>query len=451
MSTEREGDGSESEVTGMVPPAEGERRAASGYRGQYRAAAFLILKNLPYQLEWIRVADPEAGRVDDIQIASAGRVDAYQIKWSRYPRSFSLGDLISGSAPSLISQLADGWLRLKERHPTGSTVVHLLTSDPASIRQPLTTDGNPRHLAAFIEEVWKPARNSTEEWEVQQRWLDTWERIRSGSGLEPSEFLAFVRECDLEFGWQGPTSDSGDQNEQRLFEKDVEEISQLLFDLSASPEHVVQVTRTELIRRLGWQSRFSLTTEHSFPIERGSYEPIQATCDDLDVALDDLSSGYIAILGSPGSGKSTLLTDVVDRRVQDERVVRYYCFVPDQPVFLRGEAMSFLHDIVLQFDQMGVRCGSIPPVDDLQLLNRRFMEQLRSVGREWEESGRGTLIQWMVLIILVENRRRNDPCCRLCPLQNSYQKACIFCWVLRRNSWPECRPLLKLASSALVA
>jgi len=63
-------------------PAEGERSAVRGYSAQYRVAAELIYAAvLDGDLEWIRVADPDAGRVDDIQVGRTGRVDAYQIKW----------------------------------------------------------------------------------------------------------------------------------------------------------------------------------------------------------------------------------------------------------------------------------------------------------------------------------------------------------------------------------
>lgn len=70
-----------------LPPAMGERRAIGGYHPQYRVAAGLILRAFrDGTLESVRVADPEAGRVDDLQIATRGRLDAYQIKWSRHLR-----------------------------------------------------------------------------------------------------------------------------------------------------------------------------------------------------------------------------------------------------------------------------------------------------------------------------------------------------------------------------
>ena len=64
-------------------PAEGERRAASGLSNQYRVAAHLIYRALHFgELTTIRIADVNAGRVDDLQIFRAGRCDAYQVKWT---------------------------------------------------------------------------------------------------------------------------------------------------------------------------------------------------------------------------------------------------------------------------------------------------------------------------------------------------------------------------------
>ena len=54
-------------------PAMGERNAVLGYAAQYLLAAGLIYDHLlDGRLEWIAVADPEAGRVDDVQIAIPG-------------------------------------------------------------------------------------------------------------------------------------------------------------------------------------------------------------------------------------------------------------------------------------------------------------------------------------------------------------------------------------------
>ena len=67
----------------MIFPASGERAAISGYSAQYIVAAEIIYEHIKRgSLDWIRLIDPEAGRVDDVVIGSTGRVDAYQVKWA---------------------------------------------------------------------------------------------------------------------------------------------------------------------------------------------------------------------------------------------------------------------------------------------------------------------------------------------------------------------------------
>src|SRR5438128_2527977 len=116
-------------------PGMGERRALGGYHPQLLIASSLILTSLNEgTLNWIRLADPDAGWLDDFQIGADHRVDAYQIKWSRYPGNFSFRDLTRSSArsPSLIEQLADGWKKLGAKRPGHRTVVHLVTNERPS-------------------------------------------------------------------------------------------------------------------------------------------------------------------------------------------------------------------------------------------------------------------------------------------------------------------------------
>ncbi len=138
-------------------PAEGERRVVDGYMGQYRIASFIILRH-SRELEWIRIPDPEAGRVDDFQIGTTNRVDGFQVKWSRYAGSISFKDLIraSNAMPSLIAQLARGWDHLRENHPGRRIVVHLITNDMPSVRDRPPVQGRPPkpdHFAAFYDQA----------------------------------------------------------------------------------------------------------------------------------------------------------------------------------------------------------------------------------------------------------------------------------------------------------
>ena len=86
-------------------PAWGERDAVTGYYPQYRISAARVIRALRDDtLQWIAVADPRAGRVDDFQIGSGQRVDGFQFKWKRYGGAFKFSDLTSqtDSKPSLI-------------------------------------------------------------------------------------------------------------------------------------------------------------------------------------------------------------------------------------------------------------------------------------------------------------------------------------------------------------
>lgn len=58
--------------------AAGERAALSGYLAQFNAFAWFAYHELVAErLEWVRLADPEAEKLDDIQYASATEVHAY--------------------------------------------------------------------------------------------------------------------------------------------------------------------------------------------------------------------------------------------------------------------------------------------------------------------------------------------------------------------------------------
>src|SRR5260370_78018 len=100
-----------------------------GYHPQYLGAASLILTSLrDGRLQKIRLADPDAGRVDDFQIESLARIDAYQMKWEGYPGTFSFRDLLT-----IFPDLAAGWKALRARNPSHRIVVHLITNKYPSV------------------------------------------------------------------------------------------------------------------------------------------------------------------------------------------------------------------------------------------------------------------------------------------------------------------------------
>jgi len=90
-----------------------------------------------------------AGQVDDFQIYSINRVDAYQVKWRKEPSFFTYKSHFikeSKNKSIILRQLADGWKKL--RKPNIRTIVHLYTNDSPSKRDRMVSsnglipDGN---------------------------------------------------------------------------------------------------------------------------------------------------------------------------------------------------------------------------------------------------------------------------------------------------------------------
>ena len=386
-----------------VAPAEGERRAISGYHHQYRTSAWLILRRLlSGRLEWIRVADPKAGRVDDLQIGCPGRIDAYQVKSGQYGGFFTFRDLTTpqNGAPPLITQLAQGWQTLGRQNPGSRIVVHLITNESASASSTASIptgdpSPTPRHFAAFIEQAWIPAYRtpSNEALHIPPEWQRAWTKLRQTSQLTEAEFEAFARDCSLEFGFNPQQwLPAGSALDQKYIDEDVAHITNVLFTTVADPQRIIQLNHRQLMQHLAWTDRFEYRNRHIFPVDVETYREIQASATALADAINDLSGGYLVVLGGPGSGKSTLLTQRL--RGLDARLISYYSYVPDAagPRATRGESVNFLHDVVLQLQNAGfVAGGSTNRFDREQLLDR-FHEQLQLLHRNWQETGTKTII-----------------------------------------------------------
>ena len=373
-------------------PGEGERRAMGGYHPQYLVAASLLLTHLrDGRLQKIRLADPDAGRVDDFQIESLARIDAYQMKWEGYPGAFSFINLLA-----LFPDLAEGWKALRARYPSHRIVVHLVTNRYPSVndRVPLgPTAPQPPHFAAFLEQTWFPSRNtpadSAESFPLS--WQPAWEALRDASLLSPTEFAEFVQDCELELSYRLPDM-HGQHDPDGLHRREqLEHLYYFLADTVASSERIVELTRNQLLSRLGWRHLFELRHPHEFEVDDLRYLPIQATIDQLERALEISPGGYIAVLGPLGSGKSTCLTKTL--LTHEERVIPYYAYVPDRqdPNPQRGEAISFLHDMVLVLERAGFRAGESLATDDALLLRQRFHHQLQQLHDDWRATGRKTV------------------------------------------------------------
>lgn len=387
---------------GVVQSADGERAAVVGFAGQYGLAARIVRARLP-TLEWIRVADPAAGIADDFQFKAGATRHALQVKWSQYPDSFAWSTLVnpSGDGPALLAELAEAWKRLREtwRDPL---VVHLCTNDYPSTARPragtplgrATADG-PRHFAAFIARSFGPVRKhimqSITEWsalsqlsEIKQ-WASAWDALRAAAGLDHDQFVSFLRDFELSF-----MPHAGDlllRSDREPADAEVSQLAATLQALVADPARPVQLSRDELLDRLGWSGLLRYRHPHRFPVP-AVYTANESARAALEDRLNALTGGYVGLVGPAGSGKSTLLASLS----VPGRVVRYYAFVPDAPDPLsgRGEADSFLHDLSLALEDGGLYRGGYG--NDLPAQRAILTAQLDMAGRRWTEHGERTVI-----------------------------------------------------------
>ena len=386
-------------------PADGERRAMIGYVPQYRVAAKLIYEALVEgTFQWARIADPEAGRVDDIQIAKPGRLDAFQVKWSETVQNISFPSFVSEekskqskAKPSLIRQLAEGWQQLVPRHPDRQVYVHLITRhvpSPSSKTQ-LPLDNPPPkdpHFQAFLRDCWQE-RSWTKKGldAVLPGWQAAITAIREATGLSREDFLRFVQACDLHFQYQLPSYESTQGREEARRVKDIEQIFRLLFGIAGAEQRLIQLDRDELLQRLGWEDRFKLRFRHEFRVDEKLYQPIATTVAELNASLERYTQGYLALIGTPGSGKSTTLTQTLRYR-KGFRVIRYYAFVQDDARLGRGEAVNFLHDLTLALKQQGVSGQGTSHPESREELLEHLSSQLLELHERWQKDGVRTLI-----------------------------------------------------------
>ncbi|WP_147403425.1 ATP-binding protein [Pseudomonas aeruginosa] len=382
------------------PPADGERRAIRNLSAQYRVAAALAYEALQQgELEWVRLVDPDAGRLDDVMIARPGRLDAYQIKWSEYQNEVKFNELVTATTvsnkpyPAPFELMADGWRRLRAAHPMRRIHAHYLMHDSPSARDMKDgrIDGQPSHLQSFLRNAF-PARAH---WfdvndPIYAAWSTKIDAIAAATGLPHDELTIFIADCELDLGFVLPHATTS-QEVRRA--EDVDALAHFFMQRVSSTSGPVELRPEDILHGLGWSDRFALRFKHEFPVDEQLYQPIQETVAALDKAVAQFRRGYLALVGPPGSGKSTTLTQTLRYR-EGIRLVRYYAFVRDDPRTGRGEAAAFLHDLCLSLSGLGVgranRFSAIP--DTLHAQRERLGTLLGELGEESRQSGVRTII-----------------------------------------------------------
>ncbi len=368
--------------------ASGERAAIGGYLPQFDEFAWFVYLNLiNNKLEWIRVADPKAEKLDDIQYSTHSELHAYQVKWTIAEANISFANFTE-----LIPLITSSWKNLKTKNPSKKVIPHLITNKPVSSHDSLK-DGKTKtgSFENFIAEVWTNLKTNQA---VDAKWNPIIAEFKKKTNLEDTVFEEFVRVFDFQPNYEQKKFSVSNA---RYFkeDEDLQQISRFIIEKVASSERHVQFNRQEIIKELGWTDRFKTSFNHELIVDRQRYQPIQSTIDLLNTKLTEHKSGYLFLQGGPGSGKSTLLNQW--SKGLKTRIVRYYAFDFVNPsshlnFHDRGNATYLFFDLVFQLKEAGIYKRDILPYKDLYFLKEVFNEQLQAVGDDFATSGQTTII-----------------------------------------------------------
>lgn len=375
-------------VTGSsqpTPSGEGERRAMRGYSAQYHMAASLILRALKDgSLQEVWVADPEAGKVDDLQIGTASEIRAYQFKRKSGEATLSYGELRAE-----IRGIATGWQQIAQRDSGSRRVLaHLVANVEAASSGPISTldsiPPDPAHFAAFLETVVDvaPVERIRSSEDVAIGFRSTWDELEERSSLGTDGFAGFMQHFAVELDASVPDGEPLDPRVDPDLRSVYDRLVRWLITTVASEPDIVHISREDLLRKLGWELAFRTLVRHELQVDRSRYSANEPARRDLLGALAAYSTGYVAVLGAPGSGKSYLLSEVFE--TLDDVAARYYVYLPGERE-VAGQRVSpdtLLHDLAVQLEQAGAVVTEGPVPRDLAALRTTLMAQLEWLSNQ---------------------------------------------------------------------
>jgi AAA domain-containing protein len=339
-----------SQSTNLEPPAMGERRARWGYGYQDKVATERILNFLRRDLrdggaefEGVRLADLEAGPVDDFVLVWKQSIEGNSIKWSGDGTAFTWGELIGASG--LLRDLAAGWNRLRARWPGRLINVRLQTNRPTSSETPCPNRPCSQ-LDGVRREYWPSGPDTADSAET----TEAWRKIAEHVGLSGIELSDFVAHCQLSFGQVEPPGGRSDSLDWRHYQKQFDSLHKSIATWLTNNPEADFIERDYLLAAIGLHtSRAGLIQR--FPEPDIPYEKNHEAADRFRALIDTLPGGYIAVRGPAGVGKSTLVQDVLTDSAYP-LFVPYYAFLPSTDGNRdRAEALTFFQDVVARLDR----------------------------------------------------------------------------------------------------
>lgn len=372
-------------------PAIGERRARWGYGYQDKIATERILNLLRNDLrngnanfEGVRLADLDAGRVDDFVFVWEKEVEGNSIKWSGEATPLNWGELIG--ANGLLKELADGYQRLKERWSDKTVYVRLQSNRPPSPEKHHAQLISMFSVAEFIQDHWPSGPTAHDSEEI----TTAWSKISEHVGLANSDLSEFTKSCKFSLGHPEPIGSGSDSQDWRHYKKQFDDLHKAIATWLTNNPHSDFIDRYILLSAIGVRGYRSGLIQR-FPLPKIPYSKNGMSADKLKQLIDTTGGGYIAVVGPAGIGKSTLVQDVLSD-LQYPFFIPYYAFLPETDGNRdRGEALTFFQDVVGRLDKFFTHRYSLG-ISDVAQGREALREHMAKANEQYVIQGHKTIL-----------------------------------------------------------
>ena len=367
----------------------GEIAAIKGFEFQYLIFATEIYNaflNDDNRVEWIEFASSNAGKIDDVLIELTDTILAFQIK-NISTSTFTYNTFTKAPTQSILEGMFIGWKKQKFANPAKKLDVRFITTQSASENDKIEAfvgDSKPS-FKNLLANLWIPVYEGRfDAASVPKAWsgvLD--DLVKSAKASSREEMVAFMRNTLFVFDYSIPKNfDNYIEKRRRI---DIEDIAKHIF-YTVGRKGNIRFSKKEFLEEFGLTRRYESYYTHSFFVDEEHYQAIDETWDEIERFIKAYRSGYIALIGNAGSGKSTLLTKWLLQ--SDYKILRYYAYVNvdmDYEFGFRGEAQTFLHDLLVQIRQSATSLQNRLPTADLNDLQKHFNEELNKLSRNEEK------------------------------------------------------------------
>ncbi len=333
-----------------LPPATGERIARWGYGYQDRVATQKVLERLQEDakegsdhLVSIRLADLEAGRVDDFVIELVSKIEGYSIKSTMSEAVMNWSDLIGSQG--LLRELAEGWTRLCRRWPGRRVSVNLVTNKAPSFSTHPNQIVPEVSVRDFTSQHWKCGPTDADTPVVAQ----TWRKITEHTNLSTSEFGAFIEATTITFGYAQPPHPAGENLDEQTYLRQFDQLHKAIATWITKYPHEESIAKRYLVDAIGLGGYRSGLIQ-VFPPPQIAYAKNLTSAEKIKQAIASTNGGYLAVVGPAGIGKSTLVQDVLSDYPLS---IPYFAYLPDGlgNARERGDALTFFRDAVGRLDR----------------------------------------------------------------------------------------------------